>query len=182
MFFSNSAPNFLSMPATLRDTFQFYVTVADWGPLLMSGAILMSSLHLFESPNHLTDMNTKCVFQFYLFWYFLIWWTYFWLPDVLFGPISWQTWAQYFVSPRAYLRSLLLIYVDFFRRGVRAKKDGGIYRAWILFIPCHLLKPFAPSLFCAVGCTDVINWNAHSAKLFSQCEEKIYQCLSLLND
>ena len=38
--------------ATLRDTFQFYVTVADWGPLLMSGAILMSSLHLFESPNH----------------------------------------------------------------------------------------------------------------------------------
>ena len=62
MFFSNSAPNFLSMPATLRDTFQFYVTVADWGPLLMSGAILMSSLHLFETHNHLTD--TKCVFNF----------------------------------------------------------------------------------------------------------------------
>ena len=144
-----------NFPATLRDTFQFYVTVADWGPLLMSRAILMSSLHLFESPNHLTDMNTKCVFSFNS-------------SDISSFGCQMSCLVQSVdrdghnilsLHPSSrYLRSLSLIYVDFFRRRVRAKKDGGAFIALESFSSAAISLSLLPRRSSVpLGCTDVIN-------------------------
>ena len=107
--------------------------------------------------------------------------------NVLFGTISWQTWAQYFVSPPPPHPSFKIALPNLCRlfppAGFGQKKTPGAFIALESLSTAAISLSLLPRRSDGVGCTDVINWKSCSnGKSLLSMGEKICQCLSLAND